>query len=43
MNASDDKKRRHNITLIMVGVIILAMVVITALAVTAILSGPPSL
>lgn len=43
MGAPDNKGRPRNIAFVMVGVVVLAIVIIAALAVTAILSGPPAL
>ncbi len=43
MYEPDHKERPRNIAFVMVGVVVLAIIIITALTVTAILSGPPAL
>ncbi len=37
-----NKDRTHNIALMMVGVVILAIIIITVLTITAIINGPPT-
>jgi hypothetical protein len=43
MAAPEDKDRTYSITLVLVGLVGLAIIIITLLTVTAILNGPPAL